>query len=43
MNGSQVREVTVTLLCLDMDTQSTELMLRHPVEAREGVELCFSQ
>lgn len=35
--------VTVTLLCPDMDTQSTGLMLQHPVEVREGVELCFSQ
>lgn len=43
LNGSPAREVTVTLLCPDMDTQSTGLMLRHPVEAREGVELCFSQ
>lgn len=28
---------------MDMDMQSTGLMLRYPVEARECLELCFSQ
>lgn len=37
LNGSPARED------MDMDMQSTGLMLRYPVEARECLELCFSQ
>lgn len=38
-----MREVIATLLCLGMDTWSTELVLRHPTEAGKGVDVSLSQ